>query len=228
MMSLLGFSPAPFSTVKFVACLVGLMAIAGLSYAPLVLRPPEQVTVSQDVFDLVRFSKPVEEVRDMLPTIGIPWFLRRAGVKGLIDTSDPVQMIMTLVLEGQIVGRYIERVEPIDPDRSRLYVAWAPADMTLVQRLAAPIDTSLDPASLMRVTLAEHIRSSLDGGGFQLGVLKPGALRSILSGGFGGTVAHPRRVTDDFPLEAADKEAAAIRRAYRAEAERAGAAAPGL
>ncbi len=235
MISVFAFSPSRFSKAKFVIYLLGLAAIAGLSFVPFGPLPPEPIVLSQEeggtggaLFDLLRFGKPSEEVRDALPAIGIPWFLRRAGVTGKIDASDPAQLVMTLTRNGKGFGRYIERVQPIDADRSRLYIAFEPDDMALVRDLAAPIDTTLDPPGLLRVTLAEHVRSSIDGGGFRLSVLRPGAPRNPLTALFGALRVEPRRDTDNFPLEGADRGEAAIRQAYRDEAKRAGAAAPNL
>ena len=235
MISIRAFSTFPFSKARFAAYLLGVAAIAGLSFVHFGPRPPEPVVLKQEaggtdgtVFELVRFGKPSDEVRNSLPAIGIPWFLRRAGVTGNIDARDPTQLVITLTRDGKDIGHYIERVQPIDADRTRLYIAFEPNDMAQVQRLAAPIDTTLDPQSLLRTTLAEHVRCSLDGGGFRLSVLRPGAPRNPLDAIFAKLKTEPRRDTDTFPLDGRDSGEAAIRKAYRDEAERAGAAAPKL
>lgn len=235
MMPVFAFSMSPFSRTKFAAYLLGLAAVAGLPLTPAGPRAAEPFALKQDgpgaqgaVFDLLRFAKPSHEILEGLPTIGIPWFMRRAGVAGQASASDPSQLVITLAWDGKIVGRYIERVQPIDADRTRLYLAFEPADMALVRRLAAPIDSTLDPLSLLRVTLAEHIRSSMDGDGFRLSVLEPDAPRSKLTAIAGALRAESRRDSDIFPLSGPDSEEAAVRQAYRDEAERAGAAAPKL
>ena len=235
MMSLFAFSPSSFSKLRFAVYLLGLLAITGISFNPLRPHPAEPVVLKQDgaetsgaAFQLMRFGRPPDELLDDLPEIGIPWFLRRAGVTGEIDAGDPGQLVITLTLEGKTVGRYIERVQPIDEDRSRLYIAFEPTDMELVRRLAAPIDTALDPLSLLRVTAAEHIRSSLDYDEFQVSVLKPDSPGFMLDAMFKGMRQQPNRDTDSFPLQSGEMDRAAIRRAYHDEAVRAGAGAPRL
>lgn len=235
MMSLFAFSTSPFSKIKFAAYLFGLVAIMGISFNPLRPHAAKPVAVEQDgatapaaMFELLRFGRPSDEVLDDLPAIGIPWFLRRAGVTGEIGPSDPGQVVITLTLNGQTVGRYVERVLPIDADRARLYLAFEPTDMALVRRLAEPIDTTLDPLSLLRVTGAEHVRSSLDHDEFRVSVLKPDFPGFILDAIFGAVKHRPNRNSDTFPLERGESEGAAIRKAYRDEAIRAGADAPRL
>jgi hypothetical protein len=235
MMSVFALSASPFSKSKFAGYLVGVAAIAGLSFVHFGPLAPEPVALTRDgagaegaLFELQRFGRPADELRDRLPGIGIPWFLRRAGVLGQVDLRDPAQVVITLAWGGKIVGRYIERTQPIDADRTRLYVAFEANDMALVRRLAAPIDTTLDPPSLLRVTMAEHVRASIDGDGFRLSVLKPDAPRYKLDALFGALTPQPSRDTDNFALGDADREDAAIRQAYRDEAKRAGAAAPTL
>jgi len=234
-MQLLAFSTSPLNKPKLAAYLLAMAAIAGFSWAPLGPRAGAPVALPQDgggppraVFALLRFGKPADEVLEHLPAIGIPWFLRRAGVTGTVSASGPGQIDIALSWNGSAVGRYTERVQPIDADRARVYFAFEPGDMALVQRLAAPIDSSLDPLSLLRMTLAEHVRSSLDGDGFRINVLKPDSPRHKLDALFGGIRAEPRRDSDDFQLDDADLEEASIRKAYRDEAERAGSSAPDL
>jgi hypothetical protein len=233
MNSFFAFTASPFSRTKFVAYLGGLAAIAAVSFVPLGSHPPERILLAQDgkgapaaLFDLVRFGRPADEVVESLRQAGIPWFLRRAGVTDQMDASHPGQLVITLVWNSRVVGRYIERVEPIDADRTRVYIAFEPGDMALVRRLAAPVDTTLDPQSLLRVTLAEHVRASIDGDGFRLRVLKPGAPGNQLSAIFGALAHETRRDSDDFPLDEAEQEDATIRHAYRDEAEGGGEAAP--
>jgi hypothetical protein len=130
--------------------------------------------------------------------------------------------------QGRALGQIIERTEAITAERTRLYLAFVPDDMDLVRRLAAPIDTSLDPVGLVRATLAEHVRSRLDGDDFNLEILQPDSLLAKLKrlGGAGGDVRHP--LTDDVPPVAADPGAAAIDQAYKDEARLAGSNAPNL
>jgi hypothetical protein len=149
-------------------------------------------------------------------------------VSAQFDANDPRRVTIALTWQGKPVGRYIETIQPIDADRSRLYLAFVPNDIASVRRLAAPIDTTLDPLTLMRATLTEHVRSSIDGGGFRLGILNPDSLQSGMASLLGALAADPERTTDDFPLSGADRDAAAIRRAYREESKRAGAAAAQL
>ncbi len=240
MMSLFAFSASPFSKMKFAAYLLGLAAIAGLSFNPLGPHAAKPVVMEQDgaaapgtEFELLRFGQPSDEVLDSLEGVGIPWFLRRAGVTGEIGArypgqSAPGQIVITLMWDGKTVGRYIERVQPIDEDRTRVYLAFEPTDMALVRRLAAPVDTTLDPLSLLRVTGAEHIRCSMDNDEFRVSVLKPDAPGFKLDAIFRAIKEQPNRDSDIFPLDSADGDGAAIRKAYRDEATRAGAAASKL
>jgi hypothetical protein len=234
MMSLFAFSPSPFSKIKFAAYMLGLLVIIGISFNPSRPHAPEPVVLKQDdaqapgtAFQLLRFGRASDELLDELPEIGIPWFLRRAGVTGAIDASDPDQLVITLTLDGKTFGRYIERVQPIDADRTRLYLAFEPTDMEIVRRLAAPVDTTLDPVSLLRVTGAEQIRSSLDYDEFRVSVLKPDTPGFMVDAALGAIRQQPRN-TDSFPLDDREMDRAAIRRAYHDEAVRAGAAAPKL
>ena len=71
----------------------------------------------------------------------------------------------------------------------------------------------------MRVTMIEHARSSLDGDGFDLGVVGGGAnpLVSLIGRFLRHIGPCPPPPTDDFALCGPDQEAANIRRAYREE-----------
>ena len=62
-----------------------------------------------------------------------------------------------LITEREI-GHFAERLVAIDTDRSKLLVAFAPADPALLRQIVAGIDTKYDPASLMRVVMIEHAR----------------------------------------------------------------------
>jgi hypothetical protein len=226
MRSVLGFTSTPFSTMKFAAYLAALAVIAGASFVSrrpqqpvkLALAPTEKGAPAA-LFDVARFGKSADEVLDGMRAAGLPWFLRRAGVRGAWDTRHPGQMTLALTWNGKTIGRYIERVEPIDADRTRAYFAFEPADMALVQRLAAPVDTTLDPPGLLRAIEAEHVRASLYGDGFRLSVLKPGAPLNLLSAFTSGVWPEPKRDADQFPLSHAEEEEASVRQAYRREAE---------
>jgi hypothetical protein len=235
MRSFLAFTSTPFSKTKFVAYLTGLAVLAVVSFVPRGPQQPVTLALTQDgkdapsaMFDVVRLGKAADEVLEGMRAAGLPYYLRRAGVTGDWDTSHPGQLIMTLRWDGKRVGRYIDRVEPIDADRTRAYFGFEPGDMALVQRLAARVDTTLDPQGLMRAIEAEHVRASLYDDGFRPGMLKPGAPRNLLSAFTSGVAPEPTRDTDHFPLDYAEQEEANIRQAYRREAESAGAAAPKL
>ncbi len=235
MRSLLVFTSTPFSKWKFAAYLTGLAVIVGASLVSRGPPPPVRLPLPQDgkgapstMFDVVRFGKASDEVLEGMHAAALPWFLRRAGVKGEWDTSHAGQLVMALSWNGQHVGRYIERVEPIDADRTRAYFGFEPDDMALVQRLVAPVATTLDPQGVLRAIEAEHVRASLYGDGFRLSVLRPGAPLNLLSAFTSGVTPEPTRETDHFALDYAEEEEANIRQAYRTEAKTAGAAAPKL
>jgi hypothetical protein len=235
MMSLFGFSAARFSRTKFVLYLLGLAAITFASLTP--ARPrlaepgaprQESLAAQAPVFDLLRFGTPSDEILDDLPAIGIPWFMRDAGVTTRVWLSDPGKLVTTLIWKGEVVGRYIERVQLIDADRTRLYLSFEPVDMALVSLLAAPIHSKFDPVSLLRVTLTEHVRSSMAGDSFRSSVLEPGPGRNRLDAVASALRNQQRLDSDNFPLTGDEIEAAGIRRAYQDEVKRGGAAAPDL
>ena len=214
MMSLFDFSVAPFSRTKFAATMLGLAAItlaALISVGPRAAAPkqdgPHAAAPKQDgpatqgaVFDLLRFGTSSDEVLDDLPAIGIPWFMRAAGVTAQAGVSDPGQLVTTLIWNGKNVGRFIERVEPIDEDRTRLWLAFEPDEMALARRLASPIDSKLDPVTLLRVTMTEHVRSSMAGDSFRSGVLQPVSPRNRLDAAASALRGEQRLDTDSFPL----------------------------
>jgi hypothetical protein len=225
---------SPFSGLKFTAYLAALAVIAGVSLVPRGPRPVKLPTPRNEkaapaaMFDVVRMGKSADEVFDGMRAAGLPWFLRRAGVTGVWDTSQPGQLVMTLRWDGKIVGRYIERVEAIDADRTRAYFGFEPGDMALVQRLVAPVDSTLDAPGVLRAIEAEHVRAGLYGDGFRMSVLKPDAPLNLLSRFTSGVRPEPQRDRDDFLLNDAEQEEAVIRQAYRREAVEAGDAAPRL
>jgi hypothetical protein len=232
MMSLFAFRAAPFSKTKFAAYMLGLAAITVASLTPAARHEAEPVAPKQDgpatpgaVFDLLRFGTPSDEILARLPAIGIPWFMRRAGVTTQAGASDPGQLVTTIIWNGKNVGRYIERVQPIDADRTRLTLGFEPDDMALVRLLVAPINSKIDPVSLLRVTLTEHVRSSIAGDGFRSSVLEPGSFRSRLDAAASALKREQRLDSDNFPLTGDEIEAAGIRRAYHDQAKRAGGAA---
>lgn len=226
MISILAARNTPFSKGKFAAYLAVMALITGVSLVPRGPRETVKLTVAQDgksapaaTFDVVRFGMAADEVLAGMRAAGLPWYLRGAGVSGVWETSHPGLLVMTLTLDGKSVGRYIERVEPIDPDRTRAYFGFEPGDPALVRRLAAPVDTTLDPEGLMRAIEAEHVRASLYGDGFRLSVLTPDAPVNLLSSFTSGVRAEPRRDRDDFELDQAEEGEARVREAYRREAE---------
>ena len=226
------FSPfslrsAPFSWLRFGAFMAGLAVIAGISLlpakAPDLARDPAQTAAghatTEAQFGVVRFGAPAEEIRGQLRQLGLPWFLRKQGASGQFDWDGDSSATLTVIWRGQSVGRFVERLVAIDADRSKLLVAFAPADPALLRQLVAGVETEYDPVSLMRVVMIEHARSSIEGDSFDVSVLEknPGFLKLVLRGVRG---AEPR--TDDFPLSSRDQGAANLRRAYREEARRAG------
>jgi hypothetical protein len=235
MRPLLAVRSTPYSPGKFAGYLAALAVLAGVSLAPREPAPPVRLPLPLDgttapaaAFDVVRFGMSAGEVLEGMRAAGVPWYLRRAGVTGAWDTSRPGQLVMTLSLDGKSVGRYIERVEAIDADRTRAYFGFEPGEPALVRRLVAPVDTTLDPEGLMRAIEAEHVRASLYGDGFRLSVLKPDAPVNLLSGLTSGVRAEPRRDRDDFQLDQDEEYEARVREAYRREAEEAGESAPRL
>ena len=233
------FSPfslrsAPFSWLRFGAFMAGLAVIAGFSL--LSARAPErgrdtaqiaagQAATTEAQFDVVRFGAPAEEIRGQLHLLGLPWFLRKQGASGQFDWEGDGNATLGVIWRDQPVGRFVERLVAIDADRSKLLVAFAPADPALLRELVAGIDTKHDPASLMRVVMIEHARSSIEGDSFDVSVLEksPGFLAQVFRG-----VRRVEPRTDDFPLSSRDQAAANLRRAYREEAKRAGAKASQL
>jgi hypothetical protein len=231
------FSPfslrsTPFSWLRFGAFMAGLAVIAGFSL--LTTRAPDgdtaqtaarRAATAEEQFGVVRFGAPAEEIRGQLRQLGLPWFLRRLGASGQFDWGDDSNATLGVIWRGEPVGRFVERLVAIDADRSKLLVAFAPADPALLRQLVAGIDTKYDPVSLMRVVMIEHARSSIEGDSFDVSVLEknPGFLTLLFRGARGG---EPR--TDDFPLSSRDQAAANLRRAYREEAKRAGAKASQL
>ena len=224
----------PFSWLRFGAFMTGLAVIAGISLlaagAPDPTHDAAQAAAGQAgtagaEFGVVRFGAPAEEIRGQLRLVGLPWFLRRQGASGQFDWDGDGTATLGVMWRGQPVGRFVERLVAIDADRSKLLVAFAPADPALLRQLVAGIDTRYDPVSLMRVVMIEHARSSIEGDSFDLGVLEksPGILARVIRG---ARESAPR--TDDFPLSDRDQAAANLRRAYREEARRAGARASQL
>jgi hypothetical protein len=243
------FSPfsltsAPFSWRRFGAFMAGLAVIAGFSLlsarAPERGRDAAQVTTGQAApergrdaaqiaaeqaatteaqFGVVRFGAPAEEIRGQLRQLGLPWFLRKQGASGQFDWDGDSNATLRVIWRGQSVGRFVERLVAIDEDRSKLLVAFEPADPTLLRQLLAAVDTKYDPVSLMRVVMIEHARSSIEGESFDVSVLEksPGFLTLVFRS---ARRVEPR--TDDFPLSSRDQQAANLRRAYREEAKRAG------
>ena len=227
------FSPfsltsAPFSWLRFGAFMAGLAVIAGISLLP--AEAPDrardaaqtaagQAATTEAQFGVVRFGAPAEEIRGQLRQLGLPWFLRKQGASGQFDWDGDSDATLSVIWRGQSVGRFVERLVAIDADRSKLLVAFTPADPALLRQLVAGIDTKYDPVSLMRVVMIEHARSRIEGDTFDVGVLEknPGFLARLLR-----DVRGDERRTDDFPLSDRDQAAANLRRAYREEAERAG------
>jgi len=219
---------APFSWLRFGAFMAGLAVIAGFSLLP--ARAPDLdrgaaqtaaggAATTEAPFGVVRFGAPAEEIRGQLRQLGLPWFLRRQGASGQFAWQVDSNATLEVIWRGQSVGRFVERLVVIDTDRSKLLVAFVPADPALLRQLVAGIETKYDPASLMRVVMIEHARSSIEGDSFDLSILEknPGFLTRFLRGARGD-----ERRTDDFPLSDRDREAANLRRAYREEARRAG------
>ena len=232
---------APFSWLRFGTFMAGLAVIAGISLlakAPDRARDAAQTAAGRAAqteaghaatteaqFGVVRFGAPAEEIRGQLRLLGLPWFLRKQGAIGQFDWDGDSNATLGVIWRGQSVGRFVERLVAIDADRSKLLVAFAPADPALLRQLVAGVDTEYDPVSLMRVVMIEHARSSIEGDSFDVGVLEksPGFLAQVFRGVRG---TEPR--TDDFPLSGRDQAAANLRRAYREEAKRAGAKASQL
>ena len=225
------FSPfslrsTPFSWLRFGAFMAGLAVIAGFSlftaWAPDRARDAAptaagQAATTEAQFGVVRFGAPAEEIRGQLRLLGLPWFLRKQGASGQFDWGGDRNATLRVIWRDQPVGHFVERLVAIDADRSKLFVAFAPADPALLRQLVAGIDTKYDPVSLMRVVMIEHARSSIEDDSFDLSVLEknPGFFTLLIRG---ARRAEPR--TDDFPLSSRDQAAANLRRAYREETKR--------
>jgi hypothetical protein len=188
-------------------------------------QPQASATVapSEKPFTVLRFGRPAEEIRRQLPLVGLPWFLKRLGATGAY-VDDGGEFSIEVVVQGKKIGRYVERLVPIDADRSKLFVDFVPADAALLADLVASLETAYDPPTLMRVVMFEHTRSAIAGESFNLRVLD-GAPSSS-----GGTFLEklrnlgmcPPPQTDDFPLCDRDRDAANIRHATGAKAAPAG------
>jgi hypothetical protein len=184
-------------------------------------QPQASATVapSEKPFTVLRFGRPVEDIRRQLPLVGLPWFLKRLGATGaFVDDDD--EFSIEVVVQGKKIGRYVERLVPIDADRSKLFVDFVPADAALLADLVASLETAYDPPTLMRVVMMEHTRSAIAGESFDLRVLDGDPNSS------GGTFLEklrnlgmcPPPKTDDFPLCDRDRYAADIRHANGAKA----------
>lgn len=226
---LFAVSAAPFSRRRFILFMAGLAAIAAVSIAS------EQRAANRDrawsapaaadgEATIVRFPQPMEDVHSDLRQIGLPWFLRRQGATAKVETRDDATIAIEVNYRGAPVGTYVEHLIALDAGRSKLLVAFVPKDMQPVDQFAAPITTKLDPVSLMRVVMAEHIRSNLNGGGFDMNVLTdtPGSRISVFRKAFADSGKCQNPQTDDFRPCSSEGEDANIRRAYRNEAARGG------
>jgi hypothetical protein len=224
------FITPPFSAPKFAIYLGALAVVTGLSLSPFGNRAVpgaypwrDDPAAQAPSFDLIRFAKPLDDIEVQWEEIGIPWFLRNAGVVGVVAADQQHRLTISLTWQGKALGRIVEKTEMITPGGTRLYLAFVPDDMALVRQLAAPIDTTLDPVGLIQTTLDEHVRSRLDGESFDLSILKPGSLETMLLHMLHASDALRHPATDNFPASTIDTGAAAIEKAYRDEARLAGA-----
>lgn len=196
---------------------------ADLPQIPAQPQGQAKVAPAEKPFTVLRLGRPAEEIRRQLPLVGLPSFLKRLGASGAF-VDDGGDLSIEIVVQGKMIGRYVERLVPIDADRSKLFVDFVPADAALLADLLASLETAYDPPTLMRVVMMEHTRSTLAGESFNLRVLD-GAPNSS-----GGTFDEklndlgmcPPPQTDHFPLCDRDRYAANIRRAPHEEAAPAG------
>jgi hypothetical protein len=221
-------SSAPFSWTRFTLFMAGLAAISVVSIAGDRRAASHNhderapALAGSDDVDIVAFCQPVEDLHDDLRQIGIPWFLRRQGATSRFDSQGKTDINIEVGYKGEPVGNYVEHLVTLDADRSKLQVAFIPKNHGLVGLLAKPIDTKLDPISLMRVTMAEHVRSAAKQDGFDFNVLTetPDSYKAKFRKAFRASVRGESQDGDNISCPS---ENANIRRAYREEAARAGA-----
>lgn len=189
-----------------------------LSQAMRLIPPQPQVQAmsapTETPFTVLRLGRPAEEVRRILRPIGLPWFLRRLGATGAFDDSGG-QISIEVAVQGRKVGRYVERLVPIDADRSKLLVDFVPADAILLGHLVASLKTVHDPVTLMRAVMFEHTRSSVAGEDFNPSVLvaPPNTSGASFLEKVNAIGTCPAPQTDNFPLCERDQQAANIRHA---------------
>lgn len=221
MIGLLVRGDPSFSPLRFLAylgvmaalCLKSLAPEGGQAFAPAEGGP---------AMEPLRLGRPVAELYPQLRQAGLPWYLRRAGAKAVVTGDGSSTLSFDIDADGHKIGRYVERLERIDADRSKLWLSFEAADAKAVAALAAPVRSRLPDEDLMRAILKEHIRSELSDDKFDLDVLANNrfAALGIVSGYLGRNFLCPQPQSDDFPLCEADQEAATVRRAYIAAGRR--------
>jgi hypothetical protein len=215
MMAFLIWRETPFSWPRFLgflACLALVAVLSLMSGRSQAVLPPEGGPARESL----RLGRPMAELYPELRQIGLPWFLRRAGSKAAISGDGASELAFDVELSGHKLGRYVERLERLDDDRTKIWISFEVSDAQAVASLAAPVKSRFSPADLLRTILKEHIRSELSGDGFDLSVLEN--THAPLVSLFSRLISHARPCppprTDDFPLCGEDATAAKVRRAY--------------
>jgi hypothetical protein len=226
----------PFHWLRFSLYMAGLAALTAGSFAIGRNAPaaeklavvahdaPAPAPAGADSVETVRLCMSEEDLLGDLPRLGIPWFLRRQGATARFESRGETEIAIEVSYQGKTAGDYVERLTALDTERTRIQIEFVPKDMDLLTQLAKPIDTSLDPASLMRVVMAEHVRSNMTGAPFDFNVLSEKSVPSVSTFGkaFVAIANGPRQNGDDIVCPNASHNAN-IRRAYREEAQKAGA-----
>ena len=215
MISFLAWRETPFSWPRFAAYLAGLAVVAGLS---LVTERSEAVAPpgGGPAREPLRLGRPVAELYPQLRQIGLPWYLRRAGAKADISGDGAAELVFDVEISGHKLGRYVEHLERLDDDRAKLWLSFEPVDPQAVAALAAPVNSRLADADLLRALLKEHIRSELADESFDLDVLDNRHMPFIALSSRWLHTLHPcpPPKTDDFALCGPDLAAATERHAH--------------
>ena len=215
MMGLLNWRETPLSVPRLVAYLAALLALVWLSLqteASQAVAPPGGGPLREPL----RLGRPMAELYPRLRQLGLPWYLRRAGAKADITGDGAAELVLDVNIAGHRIGRYVEHMERLDDDRTKVWLSFDAADPEAVAALAGPVKSRLADADLLRAILKEHIRSELADDGFDLSVLENRHMPLIEMGSRWLRAMHvcPAPQTDDFPLCERDLEAATVRHAH--------------
>ena len=238
--SVFAFRTTPFSLVRFFLYLAALAVLTAGSMGiglkapepaadPVAAAPPETPPAKprNDGVETVRLCMSADDLRADLTRVNIPWFPRRQGVVGKFQNRNETDVAIDVIFKGQSAGTYVERITALDEGRTMLEVGFVPGDVGVLAGLVKPIQTDRDPADLMRVVMAEHTRSALTLNRFDFGVLTKASDTSV-KGRLGKAFIDAARGDNrnGGPMSCPEeRHEANVRRAYREEAQKAGASA---